>query len=47
MRSSGCLNGEWYAKILALWDKMDARSREGWTMPPDEQPANLRARWGW
>ena len=37
------LNGEWCAKILALWDKMDARKQGRPDTPLDEQLANLRA----
>ena len=37
------LNGEWCAKILALWDKMDARKQGRLDTPLDEQLANLRA----
>ena len=36
-------NGEWCAKILALWDKMDARKQGRLDTPLDEQLANLRA----
>lgn len=34
---------EWCAKILALWDKMDARKQGRLDTPLDEQLANLRA----
>ena len=37
------LNGEWCAKILALWDKMDARKQGRPDTSLDEQLANLRA----
>ena len=34
---------DWCAKILALWDKMDARKQGRPDTPLDEQLANLRA----
>ena len=37
------LGTDWCAKILALWDKMDARKQGRPDTPLDEQLANLRA----
>lgn len=37
------LGTDWCAKILALWDKMDARRQGRPDTPLDEQLANLRA----